>query len=96
MRKAILAALAVAAALLSGGMTEKGAEAMTLAPPSALGVTAAGTHIVQNAAVACGFYGCGRIYRSPYGYYRPYGYYYVPYYGYYRPWGWSDVGRWYW
>jgi hypothetical protein len=85
MRKTLLTVFA-AAALLSGGMLGNRAQAMTLAPPSALGVAVADTGLVQKAAVVCGYRGCvrvlpryygGRYYGRPYayGYHRPYGYY---------------------
>ncbi len=84
MRKTLLAALA-AAALLSGGMLGNRAEAMTLAAPSALGVVAADTGLVQEAAIVCGYRGCVRVIPRYYGprYYGPRYYGYRPrYYGY--------------
>jgi hypothetical protein len=73
--KTLLAALA-AAAVLSGGMLSNRADAMILAAPSAPGAADAG--LVQKAAVVCGYYGCVRTYHPYYGrgyYGRPYAYY---------------------
>jgi hypothetical protein len=78
MRKIALATLA-AAAVLSGGMLAKPAEAMTIAQPSALGLaTTTDNSLVQDAAYVCGWRGCFHVWRPYYGYhayYRPWGYY---------------------
>jgi len=66
MRKTLLASVA-AAALLSGGMLGNRADAMALAAPAALGV--ANTSLLQEAAVACGYYGCVRTAPRYYGAY---------------------------
>lgn len=109
MRKAALITTLVAAALLSGGFLAKRAEAMP-ATPVQLGIAAADSGVVHKAAVVCGYYGCVRVRRPYYGYYRPYWYhrpygypYYRPYwyyrpYGYYGYYGWPYYGwrRWYW
>jgi hypothetical protein len=60
MRKTRLTALAVAAILLGGAFGER-AEAMTLAPPSALGVATAHAGLVQKATVVCGMNGCAPV-----------------------------------
>lgn len=63
MCKALLTALA-AATILSGGMLGKGAEAMTFAAPSALGVATADAALVRQAAVVCGNTGCVKVQTS--------------------------------
>ncbi len=91
MRKTLLTAFA-AAALLSGPMLASPAGAITVAAPSAIGVAAAGTGLVQKTAVVCGYRGCVRVYPHRYYNYYGYGYYGRPYW-YGRPYGWH---RWYW
>lgn len=60
MRKARLTARAVAAILLAG-VFGRGATAMTLALPSALGVGSAPAALVQKATVVCGMNGCAEV-----------------------------------
>jgi len=78
MRRPVVTAL-MALGVLSGGLVAEKSQAMPIASPSAVGVPA-GTDLKQNAAVVCGYYGCVRVWRPYYGYYRPYGYYAHPYY----------------
>jgi len=84
MRKTLLTALG-AAALLSAGAFANQASAMTAATPSAIGA-AAGSGLVEKAAVVCGYNGCVRVVPGYYGYYRPYGWYGRPYGWYGRRW----------
>jgi hypothetical protein len=83
MRKTLVAALG-AVALLSAGAFANQAAALPAATPSALGVDAADSGLVQKAAVVCGYYRCVRVWPRYYGYYGPY-----------RPYGWYGH-RWYW
>ncbi len=71
MRKTLLTAFA-AAALLSSAMLASPAGAITLAAPSAIGVAATNTGLVQKTAVVCGYRGCVRVH--PRRYYNYYGY----------------------
>ena len=90
MRKTMLTALGSAAFLL-GAMLGSPAGAMTVAAPSAIGIAATDTGLVQvRYYYHHRYYGYRRPhhyygYRRPYGYYgyrRPYGYYGVPFLGY--------------
>ncbi|HEX3506237.1 MAG TPA: hypothetical protein VHU22_22875 [Xanthobacteraceae bacterium] len=86
MRKTMLAAAAVAA-LLSIGATANKAAAMPTTAPTQLGLAAsADTHLVQKAALVCGYYGCRRVWGGPY-WGRPY--WAHPNWGWHRHyWGW--------
>jgi hypothetical protein len=57
MRRTLLVALAVAM-MASNGFILHSAAAMTLAAPSALGVTTSGTGLVQKVTAVCGNNGC--------------------------------------
>jgi hypothetical protein len=60
MRKTLLVTLA-GATFLSAGMLDSRAGAMPLAPPSALGVAAANSSLVQKTTNVCGSNGCVRV-----------------------------------
>jgi len=79
MRKTLLTALG-SAALLSCAVLGSPAGAMTFAAPSAIGIAATDTGLVQKAAVRARYY--HHRYYNYYGYGQPYGYYGRPY-GYY-------------
>ena len=57
MRRSLLVALAMAT-LASNGFVLHRAAAMTLAPPSALGVATPGAGLVEKATAVCGNNGC--------------------------------------
>jgi hypothetical protein len=59
MRKALFAAFA-AATVLSGGWLES-AGAVTFAAPSALGVAASDSGVIQQVTVVCGTNGCSQV-----------------------------------
>jgi hypothetical protein len=89
MLKSAFAAAGLAAALSLGATVDRAA-ALPGATPSQLGLAAADMGLVQNAAVACGRWGCRRIVRGP-------GRVWVgprrPLYGFAGPrasWGWSN------
>ncbi len=79
MRPTVLTALG-SAALLSCAMLGSPARAMTFAAPSAIGIAAADTGLVQVRYYHHRYY--HHRYYNYYGYGRPYGYYGQPY-GYY-------------
>jgi hypothetical protein len=59
MRRAVFAAFA-AATVLSGGLRES-AGAVTFAAPSALGVAAPDTGLIEQVTVVCGTNGCSQV-----------------------------------
>lgn len=60
MRRSLLTVLAVAS-IMSAEMLGHQAGAMTLIPPSALGIANANVTLVQKAAVICGGNGCAPV-----------------------------------
>jgi len=63
MRRTVLAAAALTAALSLGASADRAA-AMTGATPTELGLAAADGGVVQKAALVCGRWGCRRVWRG--------------------------------
>jgi hypothetical protein len=101
------ATIFVAASLFTVAAPNNRAEAMTVAPPSALAPAAAAVNPVQQAALVCGYWRCVHVWpywHRPYwhraywsGYYRPY--WHRPWWGHRWGWGWHHAywgHRWGW
>jgi hypothetical protein len=96
MRKTVVAAATLAAALSLGAAAHPAA-AMPVATPTELGLTSADNGVVQKAAIVCGRWGCRRVWHRRWAWSGPRRRFFAvapgPSLGWSSPgWGWSSPG----